>query len=79
MSHLLSLSYWLNTRPGDLHISGYFLFLFLILAFSGIIVLFQIVKKRKNNVYFKIWRGANDFAIGNLVIAVFLLLVIYSF
>jgi len=72
MTNLLSLSYWFDMRPGSLHFSGMLLFLLLILAFIAIIFLFNIVKKRKNNVYFKIWNGLNSFAITNLVVVLFL-------
>lgn len=60
-------------RPGDLHPNGYVFFGIFILAFIVLIVLFQIVRKRPNNVYFKIWRGLNSFAITNLIIALFLM------
>ena len=78
MNNLLSLSYLFNMRPGSLHFSGMMVFLVSILVFIAIIFLFTIVKKRKNNIYFKVWRGLNSFAITNLIIALFLLFFEYE-
>jgi amino acid transporter len=78
MTNLLSLSYWFDMRPSGLHLSGILFFLLLILTFISIIFLFNIAKKRENNVYFKIWNGLNSFAITNLVVALFLLFFEYE-
>ncbi len=78
MNNLLTLSYWLNMRPGNLHFSGMIVFLLLILGFISIIFLFKIFKKRKNNIYFKTWRGLDNFAITNLILALFLLFFEYE-
>jgi len=78
MNNLFTSSYWLSMRPGPLHFSGAMFFLILILLFITIIFLFSIVKKRKNNVYFRIWNGLNTFAITNLVLAVFILFLEYE-
>ena len=78
MTNLLTADYWFNMNPGNLHFSGMIFFLFFILLFTAIIVLFTIVKKRKNNVYFKIWNGLNTFAITNLVVVLFLLFFEYE-
>jgi len=78
MTHLLSPSFWFNMTPGALHFSGMLLFLFFILSFVVIIFLFSVVKKRKNNVYFKIWNSLNSFAISNLVVSLFLLFFEYE-
>ncbi len=78
MNNLLNASYWLDMRPGPLHFSGVLFFLFLILSFIVIIFLFSIARKRKNNVYFRIWNNLNTFAITNLVIALFLIFLEYE-
>lgn len=78
MANLLTRAYWLNMRPGNLYFSGMLFFLLIILLFIAIIFLFTIAKKRKNNVYFRIWRGLNSLAITNLIVAFFLLFFEYE-
>jgi amino acid transporter len=72
MKQFFSSAYWLDMNPEELHISGSIVFLLLVLIFSGLIFLFNLAKKRKNNIYFKIWRRINNFSITNLVIAAML-------
>jgi len=78
MTNLLSSSFWFDMRPGALHFSGMLLFLLFILFFVAIMFLFSVVKKRKNNVYFKIWNSLNSFAVSNFVIVLFLLFFEYE-
>ena len=72
MTSLFSLSYLFNMRPGGLHFIGMMAFFIAILIFIIIIFLFTIAKKRKNNIYFRVWRALNTFAVTNLILALFL-------
>ncbi len=78
MTNFFSYSYWFNMRPESLHYSGILFFIILILILFSIIFLYNIAKKRKNNIYFRIWRNLNSFAITNLIIAFFLLFFEYE-
>lgn len=78
MAKFFTLSFWFNMQPGELHFSGMLFFLILILASIAVIFLFRVVSKRKNNVYFKIWRGFNNLAITTLILSLFLLFFEYE-
>ena len=78
MTRFFSLSYLFNMRPDSLHFAGMMAFFIAILIFIAIIFLFTIAKKRKNNIYFRVWRALNNFAITNLVLALFLLFFEYE-
>jgi len=76
--NLLSWSYLFDMHPSGLYFVGRVTFLVIILVFIAIIFLFTIAKKRKNNIYFRVWRALNSFAITNLVLALFLLFFEYE-
>ncbi len=78
MSKFLSLSYWFNMHPGSLHYKAIIFFAVIIVFSIAIVFLFNIVKKRKNNVYFKIWRGFSNLSIMNIIVALFLLFFEYE-
>ncbi len=78
MLKFFSAAYLLNMRPGALHYYGIIAFVFAIILFISIIVAFSIAKKRKNNIYFRLWRKLNAFAISNLVLAIFILFFEYE-
>lgn len=71
--NIFQLSYWLNTRPGSLEptVQKYFI-VFIALLF--VFLLFTIyLKNVKKGSYLRIWRRLNSFALGNFLIALFLL------
>jgi len=74
MTTLLSLSFWIELRPGLLSpfvFRG--LIVFLVALLAGIII-FHLLKKQKNTgLYRKIWLSLETFCFGNLIIGLFLL------
>jgi hypothetical protein len=73
MDKLLTISYWVIIRPGQIEP---FLFQGLVI-FIAILVLITLIsyllKKRKSGLYFKIWAKLNTFSLSNFIIGLFLL------
>jgi len=78
MLKFLSMSYLFNMRPESLHFSGMIAYALVIAVFVAIIVMFSIARKRKNNVYFRVWRKLNAFAWTNVILALFLVFFEYE-
>ncbi len=78
MSNLLSLKFWLASRPGAL-LPVYHNALIAFIVFLTIAALvFSFLGRTKGGAYNKIWRGLSGFSLSNIIIGLLLLFFTYE-
>lgn len=78
MGSLFTFKYWFNLRPGSIDFKALMVILTFVVSLAVLAFVFNLIKKRKNGLYYKIWNGLNIFCITNFVIGLFLTFFTYE-
>lgn len=78
MGNLLTIKYWLNTRPESLSPLGIKVFIAFVGALAIGAFIFYLLKNRKKSLYTKIWQKINSFCLINFFLGLMFLFFVYE-
>jgi len=78
MGNLLTIKYWLNTRPDSLSPLGIKVFVVFVAALLVGAFLFHVLKNRKKSLYTRIWQKFNSFCLINFFLGLMFLFFVYE-